>query len=481
MTPASLLRFTLVVGSLLLASSPATAMWWDGFDANGLDARVRALGHYGGDPRRRRRLRERGRHARELRGDVERQYVVGARRGARRRRACDRRVRRPARRGGQVLDGRVARRRATWPRGTVPRGARSVSVVDDVVTALTVYDGELIATGFFLNAGGVPANRIARWDGSTWSTLGLGLDRPTNVLHVDGSLLYVGGDFTTAGGSPALRRGHVGRRVVGPISTAAMNGGVRAIATYDGHIAVGGFFTQGGDPPNVVNVDYVARWDGVTYHPYGTGVTVGIHASTVFDSCLVVGGPLTSAGGNAASNIACWDGTSWSNFDGGMDGLVNALTVYQGGAGCRRQLLHGRRTGRRSASPCGASRWCRWASPRLHPARRSSRCRTHSREASGSSSAPANPWLPASRYTTRRAARSATSPGAPGPAAHRSSCGTAATTMGPRHPPACTSCARRAPGHRRGMSFSRASRTVGGGGLRREGRKPRRDVRDGSR
>ena len=36
------------------------------------------------------------------------------------------------------------------------------------VSSLTVYDGELVAGGFFTTAGGAPANHIARWDGSAW-------------------------------------------------------------------------------------------------------------------------------------------------------------------------------------------------------------------------------------------------------------------------------------------------------------------------
>jgi hypothetical protein len=46
---------------------------------------------------------------------------------------------------------------------------------------------------------------VAEWDGSAWSALGSGLDFWVNALAVSGSDLYVGGYFTTAGGSSALR------------------------------------------------------------------------------------------------------------------------------------------------------------------------------------------------------------------------------------------------------------------------------------
>ena len=47
--------------------------------------------------------------------------------------------------------------------------------MNDSVYALTVYDGKLIAGGYFTTAGDVSANRIASWDGSSWSPLGSGM------------------------------------------------------------------------------------------------------------------------------------------------------------------------------------------------------------------------------------------------------------------------------------------------------------------
>ena len=64
--------------------------------------------------------------------------------------------------------------------------------------------GDLIAGGFFTMAGGVSANRVARWDGSSWSALGSGLNASVDSLTVDGSgKLFAGGGFTTVGGTTA--------------------------------------------------------------------------------------------------------------------------------------------------------------------------------------------------------------------------------------------------------------------------------------
>ena len=68
-----------------------------------------------------------------------------------------------------------------------------------------VYNGELIASGNFTEAGGVPANGIASWDGTSWAPLGSGLgggDGANGMIVEDGDLI-VGGEFNTAGGMEA--------------------------------------------------------------------------------------------------------------------------------------------------------------------------------------------------------------------------------------------------------------------------------------
>ncbi|GEM_PF-4321585 len=89
--------------------------------------------------------------------------------------------------------------------------------------ALAVFDDDgpgprttaLYAAGQFLQAGGVPANWIARWDGTSWVALGAGLDatgasgfpyaQALCVFDEDGAgsnlpALFVGGYFTSASG-----------------------------------------------------------------------------------------------------------------------------------------------------------------------------------------------------------------------------------------------------------------------------------------
>ena len=71
------------------------------------------------------------------------------------------------------------------------------------VFALTVHDNRLAAGGEFDTAGGVSANGIAAWDGSSWAPLGTGMDHYVYALTVCDNKLIAGGIFNTAGGISA--------------------------------------------------------------------------------------------------------------------------------------------------------------------------------------------------------------------------------------------------------------------------------------
>jgi len=72
--------------------------------------------------------------------------------------------------------------------------------MNNYVFALAVSGGTLYAGGSFTSAGGGAANRIAQWDGSSWSALGSGMDNSVFALGVSGGTLYAGGSFTAVGG-----------------------------------------------------------------------------------------------------------------------------------------------------------------------------------------------------------------------------------------------------------------------------------------
>src|SRR5690349_15172958 len=65
------------------------------------------------------------------------------------------------------------------------------SGMNDTVRAMTIFNNELIAGGDFTTAGGVPASRLARWNGTTWQALGGGVNAPVRALMVYNGELIV--------------------------------------------------------------------------------------------------------------------------------------------------------------------------------------------------------------------------------------------------------------------------------------------------
>jgi trimeric autotransporter adhesin len=71
-----------------------------------------------------------------------------------------------------------------------------------IVSSLAVYNGELYAGGYFDTVNGQPMNCIAKWNGSSWSSVGSGINEGGSIdgMAVYDDALYVGGGFDSAGG-----------------------------------------------------------------------------------------------------------------------------------------------------------------------------------------------------------------------------------------------------------------------------------------
>ena len=209
----------------------------------------------------------------------------------------------------------------------------SSSGVNDTVYSLA-FDGNrnLYAGGEFNFAGGNSANKIAKWNSSTssWSPLGSGLSAVVYSLAFDGNgNLYAGGDFTGAGGISANRIAMWNDASWSAVGS-GLNNSVRCLA-FDGsgNLYAGGLFTTAGGN----SANYIAKWDGSSWSPLGSGLN-NLVRCLAFDGNgnLYAGGDFTTAGGNSANRIAKWNGSSWSALDSGLDGpSVRTLTFDASG------------------------------------------------------------------------------------------------------------------------------------------------------
>lgn len=210
--------------------------------------------------------------------------------------------------------------------GTALGGSTIASVWD-----LTTVDGVLVAGGNFDTAGGVAANGVASWNGSTWASLGQPI-ADTSVLSVttyNGRLVvsrdYVENNFNV---SDVAWRDNGQWSVLGGDPQGRLNGGVRDLIVHNGDLVAGGHFTQAAG----VTVNHVARWNGSAWSalsgPSGTGTSDTVYALASFQGYLIAGGIFGQAGGVSVSNIARWNGSAWSALPGssnGTDGIVLEL------------------------------------------------------------------------------------------------------------------------------------------------------------
>ena len=218
---------------------------------------------------------------------------------------------------------------STWENlGTGGPGA-----VNNPVHAIAISGTDVYVGGNFTDAGGVSGARyVARWDGTQWHSLGSGVNGPVYAIAVSGSDVYVGGEFTNAGGVSGTNRiarwngatwsgllsGAIG--IDGPAFFA-----VHAIAVSGTNVYVGGEFTNAG---GVSGTSHIARWDGVRWHALGGGLNGSVYALAVSGSNVYVGGTFTDAGGNPdADYIARWDGSQWHPLGGGINNTVFEIAV----------------------------------------------------------------------------------------------------------------------------------------------------------
>jgi hypothetical protein len=211
------------------------------------------------------------------------------------------------------------------------------------VLALAVSGTIVYAGGLFTAAGGSPATNIAKWNGSSWSKLGSGINGDVSALAVSGNNLYAGGSFTKAGTTTATNiakwNGSSWSKLGSGINGG--NGSVAALVVSGNDLYAGGWFTTAGGMP----ATNIAKWNGTSWSALGSGMNGAVIALTMWGSNLYAGGWFTTADGNPATNIAKWDGNNWSAIASEMNYGVSALAVsgdnlYAGGRFDRVSGIH---------------------------------------------------------------------------------------------------------------------------------------------
>ena len=145
---------------------------------------------------------------------------------------------------------------------------------NDFIYTITVEGSQIYVGGDFLNAASIAeADRIVVYDihddDPTWKPIGGGLNGPVMAIKIVGSDVYVGGDFTDAGGIPGA--------------------------------------------------DNIARWDGRKWNALGDGLSDMVYDMEIVGTDVYAVGRFEDAGGiPGADAIARWDGSAWHALEPGL-------------------------------------------------------------------------------------------------------------------------------------------------------------------
>lgn len=211
--------------------------------------------------------------------------------------------------------------------------ATSLPSPNSLVTDLKVYNNELYVAGLYTTIGGIIAHGISKWNGSSWSNLGVLLDNPDNyhpkmldfdnklyITYTDHFQWWDGVNMTSL--TPAdlpLGTFHgtlevFNNELVGNFNDQAfkLTGGnwvqmgmLDMEPVYDFEVYNNELYAAGG---------VIKKWNGTAWINV-SGLTNGmqIYQLEVSDGYLYAGGLINGIGGLAINNLARYNGTNWSD------------------------------------------------------------------------------------------------------------------------------------------------------------------------
>ena len=232
-------------------------------------------------------------------------------------------------------------------------GQSSAGVNADVFS-LAVYNGYLYVGGGFTTAGGVTVNGVAKYNDGTnaFSAIGgatPGISGTVKALTVFNNNLYMGGIFTSTAAGTTVNYIAKYNYITNTFSaiggtTVGTSTYVSALTVYTGNLYVGGGFTTAGG----TNVNYVAKYSDTSNLfsniGQGTGVDNAMNALATYNGNLYAGGAFTTAGGattnyiakygtsnlkTVASTTSSWASNTWYHIAGTYDRKY--LKIYVNG------------------------------------------------------------------------------------------------------------------------------------------------------
>lgn len=201
------------------------------------------------------------------------------------------------------------------------------SVLTGAPTSLAeAANGDMLVGGQ-VSAPGLNLERLIRWNGSTWASMGLpdSADVRTIAIGATGDA-FIGGRSSVPSISSNISQWNGSQWT--SIGAANATPDIAAFQRMpNGDLIACGSFTE----IEGVAANNIARFDGSTWQPMGTGLDDAGTKLSLAGSDLIVSGDFTQVDGVPASRIARWDGSSWSALGSGLLASPFALAGHDDG------------------------------------------------------------------------------------------------------------------------------------------------------
>ncbi|MGB0403383.1 MAG: T9SS type A sorting domain-containing protein [Salibacteraceae bacterium] len=200
------------------------------------------------------------------------------------------------------------------------------------VSQITNYDDQLIVVGSFSHVGYFQKSRnVAIWntDSLKWKTVDWKAEPlgSFDFVHDAGDTTFVLGTYDSIGGIASMGVNYLYQSRWSNMSPPDGAEIPKVLVSYQGSYYLGG--NMNGSIPGANDI---ARWDGVKFHPVGTGVSGGlghVHDMIVYKDELYIGGSFTISTGHTGDYIMKWDGKQYHNV-GNANWVVFDLEIHKG-------------------------------------------------------------------------------------------------------------------------------------------------------
>lgn len=197
----------------------------------------------------------------------------------------------------------------------VSQGKNGKGVSNSIFNMVT-FNGEIIASGYFLSAGSAQASYIARWDGVNWHPMDSGLaydkriydlevyDNTVWLTSVKGTFRWNGVMWESGGSRIFDKLGHFEGDLIGIRAGLSINGS---------------------------NIGYIYRFDGTTWTKMGgdhNSATTYYYDIQVYHDTLYICGGFTEIGSTPINYVAKWNGSEWVDAGAGLNKRPKALEVF---------------------------------------------------------------------------------------------------------------------------------------------------------